>query len=31
MSYNAILLNLAGVLQDKDLFVQFTDPNMLDV
>lgn len=20
-----------GVLQDKDLFVQFTDPNMLDM
>lgn len=31
MHYNAILLNLSGVLQDKDLFVQFTDPNMLDV
>lgn len=25
------MFTCAGVLQDKDLFVQFTDPNMLDV
>ncbi|CDQ91715.1 unnamed protein product [Oncorhynchus mykiss] len=31
LSLTMLLLNLAGVLQDKDLFVQFTDPNMLDV
>lgn len=26
-----IKCHLLGVLQDKDLFVQFTDPNMLDM
>lgn len=31
MSSKKYICIFAGVLQDKDLFVQFTDPNMLDM
>lgn len=30
-NHKKYLCSFAGVLQDKDLFVQFTDPNMLDM
>uniref|UniRef100_A0A8C1D0Y6 Ubiquitin-like protein 7 n=1 Tax=Cyprinus carpio carpio TaxID=630221 RepID=A0A8C1D0Y6_CYPCA len=29
-TYSCLLTKFLGVLQDKDLFIQFTDPNMLD-